>query len=421
MFDTPTSPGISAGVASIPDLECIDLSTLADRELGELISEVERRVARLHAVQLAAVARLGADRCYGADTEQYLREEVSTLCRVGRWEAHRRMVTALQLARLPALRAAFTLGQVHLPQVVATAVELEAVADDGVAAQLAEQLTPDLPRRSPVQARNAAEKLAQAACPQATRVAEFARSCQSLTWVESSAPGRSMLLVDLTNDSAATVARAVDAYAAPTGAHDTRSSEHRRADALVDIARRALREAGSTGLPGRAHLQVIVPIDTVLGGREPGQLPDGRLVGPEAVRRHACDSLLSRLLVDPGSGALLDVGRSQRVVPDRLRRFVLTRDRQCQFPYCARSASRCDIHHIVPWSHGGSTDADNLVLVCSRHHHAVHEAGWWARRQPCGSITWTSPLGHVHLSPPNAYRVPAPQDGPVSPGARSNW
>lgn len=95
-------------------------------------------------------------------------------------------------------------------------------------------------------------------------------------------------------------------------------------------------------------------------------------------------------------------------------------------PSPGRSAGVASIHDLecIDLSTLADRDLGELISEVERRVarlHAVHEAGWSARRQPCGSITWTSPLAHVHVSPPSAYRVPAPQDGPVSPGARSNW
>ena len=37
----------------------------------------------------------------------------------------------------------------------------------------------------------------------------------------------------------------------------------------------------------------------------------------------------------------------------------------------ASGASRTP-HHVIWWSHGGPTDLDNLVGLCSRCHHLVH-------------------------------------------------
>jgi hypothetical protein len=33
-------------------------------------------------------------------------------------------------------------------------------------------------------------------------------------------------------------------------------------------------------------------------------------------------------------------------------------------------------HHLVHWIQEGRTELDNLVLLCYRHHHLVHEGGW---------------------------------------------
>jgi len=30
------------------------------------------------------------------------------------------------------------------------------------------------------------------------------------------------------------------------------------------------------------------------------------------------------------------------------------------------------VHHLVPWEHGGTTDLDNMLLLCRRHHTAHH-------------------------------------------------
>jgi hypothetical protein len=31
------------------------------------------------------------------------------------------------------------------------------------------------------------------------------------------------------------------------------------------------------------------------------------------------------------------------------------------------------VHHLIEWERGGTTDLENLVLLCRRHHVAVHE------------------------------------------------
>ena len=50
--------------------------------------------------------------------------------------------------------------------------------------------------------------------------------------------------------------------------------------------------------------------------------------------------------------------------------------RCCAFGDCDVPFDRCEIHHILPWELGGPTDLHNLIPLCSRHHHLVHDGGW---------------------------------------------
>lgn len=73
-------------------------------------------------------------------------------------------------------------------------------------------------------------------------------------------------------------------------------------------------------------------------------------------------------------GAVIDVGRRTRTVPSAIRRALDARDRGCRFPGC--TSRRCDAHHVEHWTDGGATSLENLVLLCRRHHRAVHEGGF---------------------------------------------
>jgi hypothetical protein len=42
-------------------------------------------------------------------------------------------------------------------------------------------------------------------------------------------------------------------------------------------------------------------------------------------------------------------------------------------PGCDVDASRCEAHHITHWEHHGETCISNMVLLCAKHHHMVHE------------------------------------------------
>lgn len=50
----------------------------------------------------------------------------------------------------------------------------------------------------------------------------------------------------------------------------------------------------------------------------------------------------------------------------------MIRDGSCQYPGCTQ-ARRLKAHHRTSWHDGGSTDLDNLILLCQWHHSWVHE------------------------------------------------
>lgn len=70
---------------------------------------------------------------------------------------------------------------------------------------------------------------------------------------------------------------------------------------------------------------------------------------------------------------MVHLGRTKRLASSRQRLALSVRDLGlCQFPGCGRRR-RLEAHHRQPWSEGGPTDLDNLVLLCRSHHIAVHE------------------------------------------------
>jgi hypothetical protein len=64
--------------------------------------------------------------------------------------------------------------------------------------------------------------------------------------------------------------------------------------------------------------------------------------------------------------------RATQSIPPALRRQVMRRDRgRCVVPGC-RHATFVDLHHIEARSDGGAHDGDNLIVLCSAHHRALH-------------------------------------------------
>lgn len=101
---------------------------------------------------------------------------------------------------------------------------------------------------------------------------------------------------------------------------------------------------------------------------------EGFLAMSEALRL-ACDGEVQRLVLGPQSQPL-DIGRSTRVVPDHIRTALHHRDGGCVVPGCRRPPGWCEAHHVQHWSDGGLTAVQNLALICSRHHHELHNGSW---------------------------------------------
>ena len=131
-------------------------------------------------------------------------------------------------------------------------------------------------------------------------------------------------------------------------------------------------------------------------------------VSAETARRLACDAATVTMHHGP-RGEILDVGRRTRTISPALRRALAARDRQCCFPGCGNR--RVDAHHIEHWADGGRTALDNLVLLCRRHHRAVHEEGYRVMIDAGGDVKFLRPGGHPlpQAPPAPAWTGPALQ------------
>lgn len=112
-------------------------------------------------------------------------------------------------------------------------------------------------------------------------------------------------------------------------------------------------------------------------------------------------------------GAPLDVGRKQRIVSTPLKRALWSRDRGCTFPGCP-NRRYIDAHHIRHWADGGETSIENLTLLCSHHHRALHEGRFAIRRDGLGGIYFQRADGRV--IPKGGYRLDDVLDDDVETG-----
>ena len=136
-------------------------------------------------------------------------------------------------------------------------------------------------------------------------------------------------------------------------------------------------------------------------------------VSAETARRMACDAATVSMRHGPG-GEILDVGRRTRTISPALRRALAARDRQCRFPGCGNV--RCDVHHLEHWADGGRTALDNLVLLCRRHHRAVHEEGFRVTLDADGGVQFVGPDGRPLPEAPPAPAWAGPALQPTNDG-----
>ncbi|WP_082772463.1 HNH endonuclease signature motif containing protein [Actinoplanes sp. TFC3] len=162
---------------------------------------------------------------------------------------------------------------------------------------------------------------------------------------------------------------------------DDRTVAQLRADALVEVCRLAMRTGDLPVHGGEPpQLAVTTAFDTLAGQMRAGTLDSGERISAETVRRLACDARILPLVLG-SAGQILNAGRRQRAASGPLRQAVLVRDGGCAFPGCDRPRRWADLHHVIHWSRGGTTDALNLVALCGFHHRVIHDpsSGWRVR------------------------------------------
>lgn len=175
----------------------------------------------------------------------------------------------------------------------------------------------------------------------------------------------------------------------------------RSADALVSMCEHVLAGGAENLIASTAARQVVVHVDV---GVLTGEATDGRCyveggspLSAGAARRLGCDAEV--VAVTERNGLPIDVGRKQRIVPERLRLALHVRDRFCRFPGCGVPAHRTEAHHHEHWALGGGTDLDNLLLLCGFHHRR-HHAGAFRIRKTADGFSFETDDGHVIQPPP---------------------
>ena len=194
--------------------------------------------------------------------------------------------------------------------------------------------------------------------------------------------------------------------------------KQRRADAVGLLAERALaagfggatpedgptadsdseRPVGSGTRAERYQVMVHCDAATLAAEGEPGRSDlDGIRVSAETSRRMACDAAVVAM-VHAKDGSMLNVGRRTRTIPPHIRRALEERDRGCRFPGCGCRFT--EAHHVKHWADGGETNLGNTLLLCRRHHRAVHEGRVKVSVNSDGTVLFFTPKGRMLVDAP---------------------
>ena len=370
-------------------LPAMDLDEL-DRELRAVAAHVAAGTCRFLVLLAEFDRRNGAERWECRSTVHWL----SWRCGISPTAAREQVRVARRLADMPLVTAAFAKGRISYSKVRAISRvctgEMEQDLLDLADVSTAEQL-----ERMCAALRRTVDRAAEDAEVHAAETAGHDRAYLRIGTTER---GEVTGSFRLPVEAAEVFRRALDAAVAqladppepderaehPDGgmrylAPGAESCEHRRARALVAMAEHFLAHPDGSGRP-RPELVVHVDLAALLVDRPTGLTPwpirtsRGAHLSAHALARLVGDAGI-RYVADLADGTRLDLGRHSRTVTPALFRALLERDRHCRFPGCA-TRHRLHAHHIVWWIHGGTTDRDNLILLCPKHHHAIHDRGW---------------------------------------------
>ncbi|TDV52016.1 HNH endonuclease signature motif containing protein [Actinophytocola oryzae] len=366
---------------------------LSDDELLASVRRIEAWSRQLYAVTLAVTKEVDSRGLAGRQGVSSTAVLLRQLLRLSPRAARRRVEDATDVcssttvsgsrvvSRLPGAAAALRSGTLSEEQLGVVRRTLRELPDDvapSVRVEVEQRLVGEARRFDPSQLGRLAVRIRAHLDPDGVLRSERNTAERMELSLTQDSEGVIRVRGRLSAEGAAVLRSALSPLAKPLP-QDKRSAAKRRADALVELARRVL-NAGTLPVEGGVRPHVGLTVDIAELRRHTGvvDLDWGGTVSIQTARRICCDAEIIPIVMRGGSQPL-DVGRRQRLVTGPLRRALIARDRGCVAPGCDRPPEWCDAHHLVHWSDGGATSIDNTALLCGYHHTLVHQGGWTAR------------------------------------------
>ena len=375
---------------------------------------------RAAAEQLVVIGQLFADRYssrsdtdeWAIDTEAAVAAEVGAALRISQGRAASRLRYARAMReRLPQVGEVFKAGDIDYRAFTTIVYRSDLITDPDVLTTVDARLAVNVARwPSMSQGRLGAQvdKIVARADADAVRRRTEQQADREI-WIGAEQEGLSQIIGSLFTVDAHTLDTRLNALADTVCAHDPRTKDERRADALGALAAGADRlgcrcgradcAAGKRPAPSPVTIHVIAEQATLNGtGTAPGsEINADGLITPELVAELARSAKLVPL-VHPGDAAPEPGYTPSKALAD----FVRARDLTCRWPGCDVPAVNCQLDHTIPHAQGGPTHAGNLKCYCPTHHLLKTFWGWREKQLSDGTLILTSPAGHTYVTTPGS-------------------
>ena len=348
----PPAPAVLAGLRDVDDV--VDKLSkeptwmLSETDIDAAIVLAHREVCRLQGVLVGLVGEAGERGMAGVAgspcATQWLRQKL----RIAPAEAATYAHTAARVKEsLTATGAALSSGDVNLTHASVIGRAVSRLGDDvpaGAKAAAEAILLDEAQIHDPVVLARIGEHVAARVDPDG----HDARDGEALEREEERAARRMRLCMTPDGEGGTylrgrldalgseTLRAALDPLSTPRSdcpeGKDLRTAERRRADALVELARRALNH-GDLPTAGGERPQVIltIPLSTLTTMVGTATLPSGQRVSAAHARALACDCGLIPAVLGARS-QVLDLGRTRRLFTGPVRTAIILRDRGCAHP-----------------------------------------------------------------------------------------
>ena len=397
----PVTAGVAAARASLGEVAGAPVWSMSGEQTKEALADLEALEAQTASVKARLVRHAES---MDLPAENGARNGANWLARrhrLTRREAHRQRFLAQSLAVHPAVEAAMDDGQVCVEQAHAILRSLRALPADldpalkaeaeehllGLAADFDAQALKNLGRTLlEVVAPDLADELLAQQLEKEER--DAAAAARLSMWEDGHGKVHGRFTLDAL--SGACLKKALFALAAPKHRAAQGPLGHRKPtpERLGQAFTEYVQRYPTTQLPRAGGLNatvvVLVPYDTLMGGLTAARLDTGETISAALARRIACEAGIIPAVLG-GKSQVLDLGRSRRFHSRAQRLKATIEQGGCLEEGCDAPPAFTQMHHPIPWSRGGETDADGWML-CPSAHRRAHDPAYTHERLPNGKV-----------------------------------